>query len=221
MRSRRNGDEQRVRERIEKTLSGLRQFQADRGDEFIPYVPAADYRPDWFIDPAMGGVCNHTSRPHMTSDLHRYLFVAAYAKVHGRSPELIDFPVELWPDHRNLEDALLKGYFDDRFRVQMSDRPSTTITSHICKDGHYFIHYDESQCRSLTVREAARLQTFPDNYYFCGPRTHQYRQVGNAVPPLLACQIAGVVATLLTGTGASAAQRQDTADELRTVAGHG
>lgn len=197
MHSRRNGSDALIRERIVRTLVNLRDFHSDRGAEFIACTPQIGYETRWFLDLAIGGICNHTSRPHMMSDLHRYLFAACYARVLRRSPELKDFPATLHPDHKNLTDALSKGYFDDRFRVQISNRPATTITSHIAKDGHYFIHYDELQCRSLTVREAARLQTFPDNYYFSGPRTHQYRQVGNAVPPLLARQIAKVVHRVL------------------------
>ena len=156
MRSRRNGANGDVRMHIIRTICNLRAMHANRGGEFVPCSATVDYEPDWFLDAALGGVCSHASRPHMMQDLHRYLYAACYARVHGRSPELIDFPSGLHPDHRNIDDALNKGYFDDRFRVQLAHRPATTITSHMAKDGHYYIHYDETQCRSLTVREAAR-----------------------------------------------------------------
>lgn len=142
---------------------------------------------------------NHHARNHMAADLERYLFCSAFAAKHNKPAKLYDFPKSLLPDHDNAK-GVAKGekvIFADRFRVQMPDRCSTTITSHICKDGHYFIHPDCTQCRSLTVREVARLQTFPDDYYFMGNRTAQYQQVGNAVPPLLAQQIAKVVAEYL------------------------
>jgi DNA (cytosine-5)-methyltransferase 1 len=139
----------------------------------------------------------HEARSHMATDLRRYLYAAMFARTTGRSPKLSDFPKALLPDHQNVELGRTGKMFSDRFRVQLAGQVSTTITSHISKDGHYFIHYDPLQCRSLTVREAARLQTFPDNYFFSGPRTEQYHQVGNAVPPQLARQIADIVAEVL------------------------
>jgi len=151
----------------------------------------------WLKDERLRVLLSHEARSHMESDLHRYFFAATYAQVNKVAPKLHDFPTELLPDHRNIDPNNLKQHFSDRFRVQLADSPATTITSHISKDGHYFIHYDPTQCRSLTVREAARLQTFPDNYKFEGNRTSQYHQVGNAVPPLLAMKIAEVIRTVL------------------------
>jgi DNA (cytosine-5)-methyltransferase 1 len=163
------------------------------GREYLPYDKYPRYGKNWFSDENLRGVCNHTARKHLESDLHRYFYASCFAAWNGKSPKISDFPQEIWPKHKNIKEASKGKMFADRFRVQLKDKPSTTITSHISKDGHYFIHPDPTQCRSLTVREAARLQTFPDNYFFEGPRTAQYHQVGNAVPPLLARSIAGVV----------------------------
>lgn len=168
-----------------------------RGGQFVPARRKFRGPPglrDWYQDPNLHGFLNHETRGHIRDDLARYLYCAAYARVNnGDSPRARDFPRELAPHHRSWD----SGNFADRFKVQVADRPSSTITSHISKDGHYFIHYEPAQCRSLTVREAARLQTFPDNYFFEGNRTQQYVQVGNAVPPYMARQIAAIVHRLL------------------------
>lgn len=143
----------------------------------------------WLEDSKLTATLNHASRSHMESDLGRYFFSSVFREAIGRPAKSADFPEALAPDHANW----LSGHFVDRFRAQGWDQPSTTVTSHIAKDGHYFVHPDFQQCRALTVREAARLQTFPDNYLFLGNTTEQYTQVGNAVPPYLARQIAGVL----------------------------
>lgn len=156
----------------------------------------------WVHDRSLDGFCQHESRSHMPSDLARYLFVSCFAESKGYSPRLDIFPPRLLPNHSNVaagRDTSQAIPFKDRFRVQCAGEPATTIVSHIAKDGHYYIHYDPTQCRSLTVREAARLQTFPDNYFFAGNRTEQYTQVGNAVPPLLAHKLARIVRDLLAG----------------------
>lgn len=177
-----------------EVLGNLEAPVYDRGAEYIPCK--THVRGDltwWYHDPRLKGICNHVSRGHMHKDIHRYLFASCFARQFNRSPKLHDYPPDLLPEHKNAK----SGDFDDRFRVQLYGRPSTTITSHISKDGHYFIHPDPYQCRSLTVREAARLQTFPDNYFFSGNRTQQYTQVGNAVPPLLAYKVASIVKDFL------------------------
>lgn len=191
-----------TQDELRRTISTLRIPRKARGGEFIACDVSIEYEPAWFLDDQLGGVLNHTTRGHIAKDLHRYLYCSCFGKIHGRSPVLAEFPADLLPEHENVKHALNGSMFADRFRVQLANRPATTITSHISKDGHYYIHFDSTQCRSLTVREAARLQTFPDNYYFCGPRTAQYTQVGNAVPPLLARGIADIVHSFLTDSGA-------------------
>lgn len=165
------------------------------GSEFIECSETLDQEhplKTWYTDSNLKGLPNHESRTHLTQDLMRYMFAGLYVEKHGEFPRLKDYAQhhsDLIPDHANVK----SGKFTDRFRVQIANKPATTVTSHISKDGHYFIHYDAKQCRSFTVREAARVQTFPDNYLFRGSRTQQFHQVGNAVPPFLAKQIGMVV----------------------------
>ena len=185
---------QRYARKVAKKLSRKTLGRKSRAEaSFRASCPAALRR--WLRDPKLTRLPNHETRAHMASDLRRYFFASLVAKITGRSPKALDFPFELAPDHLSWD----TGKFSDRFRVQMWNGPATTVTSHISKDGHYYIHPDPLQCRSLTVREAARLQTFPDNYFFKGSRTEQYVQVGNAVPPFLAKHIAEALFGILNG----------------------
>jgi len=197
-------DDKNISEKVRKTMSDyIQRLGTDlpKGGEFIKYSP---WRPKqivkkWYRTPDLGGVTNHEARYHMPADLRRYFFASCFGLVSEEenfpeSPKLRHFPLALLPNHKNIDHKKVdKAIFDDRFRVQLRSRPSKTVTSHISKDGHYYIHPDPTQCRSLTVREAARLQTFPDSYVFLGSKTSQYTQIGNAVPPRLAIQLAEVV----------------------------
>lgn len=127
-------------------------------------------------------------------------------KEHDR--EIYRIGINLWKNERRrlryneLPDCLKthrnEKSFTDRFKVVADDMPySHTLVAHIAKDGHYYIHPDIIQTRSISVREAARLQSFPDNYKFEGPRTAQLTQIGNAVPPLMAEKIAEKIKEIL------------------------
>lgn len=183
--------------KIDEALDVIDAANLTPGGEALKYRSKPAIYGGWFRADSDGMIMNHSARSHMQSDLHRYLFASSYAAANNRSAQLCDFPKPLLPAHKNIQEAIQKDFFGDRFRVQLADKPSTTITSHISKDGHYFIHHDPAQCRSLTVREAARLQTFPDSFMFEGNRTSQYQQVGNAVPPMLSLQLAEIVHDIL------------------------
>lgn len=191
-------DEQAMFKRFgRKIAAGLSKAQRVRRRSGGPYAGVGRSCPNdlksWLVDKRLNRFPNNETRGHMLSDLGRYFFASLYGRVAKVSPKASEFPNELSPQHRNWR----SGKFADRFRVQLWNAPATTVTSHISKDGHYFIHPDPAQCRSLTVREAARLQTFPDNYFFKGNRTQQFVQVGNAVPPFLAYKIAKALYDLL------------------------
>jgi DNA (cytosine-5)-methyltransferase 1 len=185
---------------LNSAKGALRQKDPGQGSRWMKKTTESDVVPDhlrdWLTDRRLDGILNHEVRDHMRQDLMRYAYASAFAAVHGYSPRgAAEFPNLLHPNHRNWK----SGKFVDRFKVQLKDHPSSTVTSHLSKDGHYFIHPDPKQLRSLSVREAARLQTFPDNYFFEGSRGAQFRQVGNAVPPWMARQIAETVYSFLGG----------------------
>ncbi|KKR91282.1 MAG: Cytosine-specific methyltransferase [Microgenomates group bacterium GW2011_GWC1_41_8] len=121
---------------------------------------------------------DHITRPHTDRDLEIY-HLAVLAKQKGENIKYNTLPERLKTHNNEIS-------FLDRFKVVDADAPgSHTVVAHIAKDGHFYIHPDLKQNRSLSVREAARLQTFPDDYKFEGERGPQLKQIGNAVPPIL------------------------------------
>lgn len=175
-------------------IGDLTPLKPGEGDDFkvvnYPYYDQeklTDYQK--FIRRESIGIMNHRARIHNNRDLQIYKQVINTAK---RGKQL---------KYNELEDKYKThakdNVFLDRFKVHWWENIPHTIVAHIAKDGHYNIHPDINQLRSLTVREAARIQSFPDNYKFEGPRTSQYIQVGNAVPPLMAQAIAKTIKEVL------------------------
>jgi DNA (cytosine-5)-methyltransferase 1 len=198
---------------LKKANRPLKRVGAELVDDGAPLQRVPAVLRKWLTNNRLRSVSNHETRSHIAEDLGRYLFCASCAAARNRAPKSAEFPSALAPKHANWK----TGNFSDRFRVQLADQPATTITSHISKDGHHFIHYDPAQCRSLTVREAARAQTFPDDYFFMGPRTEQYHQVGNAVPPYLAKQIANIVMQIIEGISMPIDQSTLTKGQVRKL----
>lgn len=118
---------------------------------------------------------DHVCRKHNPTDVERYKEMSLH---HWTFQELLRNRPDLQHERARL--------FDNSYVVQFWDLPSRTIIAHLVKDGNQFIHPDSNQARTLTVREAARLQSFPDDFVFSGSRGEKYRQIGNAVPPLFA-----------------------------------
>lgn len=125
----------------------------------------------------------HISRPNNERDLTIYRRYVDYYNNTGKKIKYNELPKELIT-HNNTKSFL------DRFNIVPYNKISHTLVAHIAKDGHYYIHPDIKQNRSISVREAARIQSFPDDYYFESSRTSAFKQIGNAVPPLMSEKIA-------------------------------
>ena len=144
-------------------------FVSKRNNEFLRRI----------VDKGSDTLLDHVARNHNEMDIERYVVMS---KEHWTFQELLKNRPDLNHEKQRV--------FGNSYTVQWWDLPSKTIIAHLYKDGNQFIHPDHTQGRTFTVREAARIQSFPDNFVFEGSRTDQYKQIGNAVPPLLASAIA-------------------------------
>lgn len=149
-----------------------------------------DYLQKFELRNGVDFVTQHISRPHNVRDLAIYKTAIQKWNTAKERLKYPDLPAAL-KNHKN------ETSFTDRFKVVDSTSVSHTVVAHIAKDGHHYIHPDIKQCRSISVREAARLQSFPDDFYFEGSRTAAFKQIGNAVPPLMAYAIANKMKELL------------------------
>lgn len=168
----------------ESLLADLEVLNPGEGKPVSAYTidQANDYQRQMAIRDDVSFVTQHITRPHNERDLAIYK-LAIERWLERKRLKYTDVPAEL-RTHKNL------NAFLDRYKVVDPDGLSHTVVAHLSKDGHYYIYPDLAQIRSISVREAARIQSFPDNYYFEGGRGAAFKQIGNAVPPQLAYSIA-------------------------------
>lgn len=176
---------------VRDILSDLKKLKPGEQKNVTKYKSeATDYLNRFEIRNGIGFVTQHIARPHNERDLQIYkIAINKWVKKSERL-KYPDLPTEL-KTHKNEKS------FVDRYKVVDIDGLSHTMVAHIAKDGHHYIYPDNKQVRSISVREAARIQSFPDDFYFEGGRSAAFKQIGNAVPPLMAFSIAKEIKKLL------------------------
>lgn len=183
---------------MQSIFKDLPSLQAGEGkDKFLKYKSDSNkYLEQSGIRNGINILTQHVARPHTRQDKEIYRIAVNKWDTSQERLNYNDLPGNL-KTHKN------RHSFFDRFKVVASNiNASHTVVAHISKDGHYYIHPDIKQNRSISIREAARLQSFPDNYYFEGVkegsnRTASFKQIGNAVPPLMAQIIANQIRKML------------------------
>lgn len=169
---------------VREIFSDLKIIDSSEQKNITQYtMKATDYLKKFGLRDRNEFVTQHITRPHNERDLSIYKIAINKWMLHKERLKYPDLPKEL-KTHKN------EKLFMDRYKVVDLNGLSHTVVAHIAKDGHYYIYPDSKQVRSLSVREAARIQSFPDNFYFEGGRTAAFKQIGNAVPPLMAEAIA-------------------------------
>lgn len=173
---------------VREAISDLPFLQSGMGEE---YQTGINYDiKNAFLDKVRNNsdvVHNHKARKHNEQDIERYRILSKH-----QNWQLKDL-MKVRPDLVHHDPK----HFGNRYTVQEFDKPGKTVVAHLYKDGNLFIHPDYKQARTFTVREAARIQSFPDDFVFEGSRTSQYKQVGNAVPPLMAEALAKAIRQIL------------------------
>jgi|SRR5690606_5886718 len=168
---------------VSNLLTDLKKLKPGEQNNVTKYkTDTTDYLSKFELRNGVDFVTQHIARPHNNRDLEIYK-IAINKFERGERLKYPDLPESL-KTHNN------QSSFLDRFKVVDGNGLSHTMVAHIAKDGHHYIYPDKRQVRSLSVREAARIQSFPDDFFFEGGRTAAFKQIGNAVPPLMAKEIA-------------------------------